>query len=528
MTSNVNSWIWLAVVLLITILRYVSRWLQLGTPKNFQLEDLVMLVTTVLYILLTVYLIEVDKYGTNGVPLDKIDEIDPSTFSDRIKGSKLVVVVEQLWLGLIWGCKACLLLLYATMTSGLPQHRIVKIIGAFCAVSFVLIEILFFGAWCHPFSAYWSMPPKNIQCSVYRSHLILSLALNVATDLMIMCIPLPLLIKAKLSLSKKITLCAVFSLGVFVILCSILSKYYSISQPYGDEWVDWYVREAATAVVVANIPQTWTLFRRMFNWKSFLAHSSYDRSRGRSKYGTRLDSSTIHLSRFKGGDKSHTRSIDHTTSGEHIVPEQPLEIWAHQKQDVMPGLAFNPDSDIPDLSGQVIFITGGMAGLGAESVIQLAKHSPARIYLSSRNAKTAEVIIKQILLTKETRLDVLMCNAGIMAQPPGLTKDGYEVQFGTNHLGHALLIHKPLPLLQRTADTGADVRIVIPTSVGYRLHPCGGIIFDALKTTQDFGAFGRWRRYGQSKLANLLYAREFSRRYPATTTVSIHPGVVRA
>jgi hypothetical protein len=198
-------------------------------------------------------------------------------------------------------------------------------------VSFVLIEILFFGAWCHPFSAYWSMPPKNIQCSVYRSHLILSLALNVATDLMIMCIPLPLLIKAKLSLSKKITLCAVFSLGVFVILCSILSKYYSISQPYGDEWVDWYVREAATAVVVANIPQTWTLFRRMFNWKSFLAHSSYDRSRGRSKYGTRLDSSTIHLSRFKGGDKSHTRSIDHTTSGEHIVPEQPLEIWAHRQ-----------------------------------------------------------------------------------------------------------------------------------------------------------------------------------------------------
>ncbi|RAQ54542.1 ubiD family decarboxylase [Aspergillus flavus] len=331
MVSNANSWVWLAVVVLIALLRYVSRFLQLGTPKNFQIEDLLMIVNVILYVLLTVYLIEVEKYGTNGIPLDKVDQIKPSAIPDLIKGSKLVIVVEQLWLGVIWGCKACLLLLYSTMTSGLSQHRIVKLIGAFCALSFVLVEILFFAAWCHPFSAYWSVPPKNIQCSVYRNHLILVLALNIATDLMIMCIPLPLLIKAKLSLTKKITLCAVFSLGIFVILCSILSKYYSISNPYGDRWVDWYVREAATAIVVANIPQTWTLFRRMFNWKSFLAHSSYNRSHSRSKYTNRLDSSTIHLSRFKGGDKSHTRSVDITASGEHINPDQPLEIWAHRQ-----------------------------------------------------------------------------------------------------------------------------------------------------------------------------------------------------
>ncbi|KAB8277093.1 hypothetical protein BDV30DRAFT_223692 [Aspergillus minisclerotigenes] len=591
MVSNANSWVWLAVVVLIALLRYVSRWLQLGTPKNFQIEDLLMIVNVILYVLLTVYLIEVEKYGTNGIPLDKVDQIKPSAIPDLIKGSKLVIVVEQLWLGVIWGCKACLLLLYSTMTSGLSQHRIVKLIGAFCALSFVLVEILFFAAWCHPFSAYWSVPPKNIQCSVYRNHLILVLALNIATDLMIMCIPLPLLIKAKLSLTKKITLCAVFSLGIFVILCSILSKYYSISNPYGDRWVDWYVREAATAIVVANIPQTWTLFRRMFNWKSFLAHSSYNRSHSRSKYTNRLDSSTIHLSRFKGGDKSHTRSVDITASGEHINPDQPLEIWEHREdhcddttvirflRDVylfhvvtlrfirytrsssrlaerynMPGLAFNPDNDIPDLSGKVIFITGGTAGLGAQSVAQLAKHSPARIYISGRNATSAETIIKGIaeagsntpvsfvecdltsldsvkraadeIIAKESRLDMLMCNAGIMALPPGLTKDGYEVQFGTNHLGHALLIQKLLPLLQRTAERDADVRVIILTSKGYQLHPYGGIIFDDLKTTQDYGFLGSWRRYGQSKLANILYTRELARRYPAITVVSVHPGVI--
>ena len=126
------------------------------------------------------------------------------------------------------------------------------------------------------------------------------------------------------------------------------------------------------------------------------------------------------------------------------------------------------------------------------------------------------------------RLDVLMCNAGIMAVPPALTKDGYEIQFGTNHVGHALLIKLLLPTLTRSAETpGADVRIVSLTSQGYRGNPTGGIIFEKLRTTQaDIGVGGDWRRYGQSKLANILYATELARRYPNITSVSIHPGVV--
>lgn len=119
-----------------------------------------------------------------------------------------------------------------------------------------------------------------------------------------------------------------------------------------------------------------------------------------------------------------------------------------------------------------------------------------------------------------------MCNAGIMAKPPSLTADGYELQFGTNHLGHALLIKKFLPVLQKRNSDGGDVRIIILSSDAWSVHPRGGIIFEGLKTTQDFWLFGGWRRYGQSKLANLLYARELSARYPGILTVSIHPGVV--
>lgn len=113
-----------------------------------------------------------------------------------------------------------------------------------------------------------------------------------------------------------------------------------------------------------------------------------------------------------------------------------------------------------------------------------------------------------------------------MAKPPALTTDGYELQFGTNHLGHALLIKKFLPLLERRKSEGGDARIVILSSQALHMHPRGGIIFDDLKTTQSSLLFGGWRRYGQSKLANMVYARELSARYPDILTMSIHPGVV--
>lgn len=183
----------------------------------------------------------------------------------------------------------------------------------------------------------------------------------------------------------------------------------------------------------------------------------------------------------------------------------------------------------------------------------LAKHHPKEIYFSGRNAKKAAEVIAEIKAVVPTanltfiecdlaslasikagmqrftsqRLDILICNAGIMAAPAGLTEDGYEVQFGTNHLGHALLIKFLLPtLLQTAAQPDADVRIVILTSLGFRGHPKGGIVFKEIRTRQE-GFFGPWIRYGQSKVANILYAAELARRYPNILSVSIHPGVVQ-
>ncbi|KAK3114266.1 hypothetical protein LTR53_007586 [Teratosphaeriaceae sp. CCFEE 6253] len=216
---------------------------------------------------------------------------------------------------------------------------------------------------------------------------------------------------------------------------------------------------------------------------------------------------------------------------------------------------FDPASDIPSLASRVILVTGGTAGLGRETVLSFAAHAPAHIFFTGRSASSADGLVQDAtarypecpvtfipcdlasldsvfqaaksIIAQTDRLDIAMMNAGVMTLPPGLTKDGYEIQFGTNHMGHALLAKLLTPLLSATAQRTGDVRLVWTTSLGYRAHLKGGVLFGSIKTTQCniTPVLGPWMRYGQSKLANLLYARAFAQHHPDMVSVSIHPGV---
>jgi NAD(P)-dependent dehydrogenase (short-subunit alcohol dehydrogenase family) len=215
---------------------------------------------------------------------------------------------------------------------------------------------------------------------------------------------------------------------------------------------------------------------------------------------------------------------------------------------------FHPDSDIPDLTGKVILVTGGNTGLGKETLVQFAKHHPAKLYMGARSeskAKASIADIKKIVpeanihflkldvssfasvkaaaeefLSQNDRLDVLVNNAGIMGVTPGLTEDGYEIHFGTNHMGPALLTKLLLPKLSSTAKRPeTTVRIVNISSALYSWAPKSGIPLDQMKT--DMKGVGTMELYGQTKLANIFHAKSLSARYPDITSVSLHPGIVK-
>jgi NAD(P)-dependent dehydrogenase (short-subunit alcohol dehydrogenase family) len=205
-----------------------------------------------------------------------------------------------------------------------------------------------------------------------------------------------------------------------------------------------------------------------------------------------------------------------------------------------------------DLSGQVIIVTGANSGCGLETSRQLAKQG-ATVVLACRSKEKGEAAAEdvggvfigamdlgslesvkefaKIFLEKYDRLDALVNNAGIMACPYGKTKDGFELQFGSNHLAHFYLMRSLTPILLKTAEkTGKPSRFVALSSCAAAETSMSTAIpqiyFDDLMFEEREYVEGT--AYSQSKLANYLHAMEAAKKYPAAKLIStaVHPGWV--
>lgn len=203
-------------------------------------------------------------------------------------------------------------------------------------------------------------------------------------------------------------------------------------------------------------------------------------------------------------------------------------------------------ANIPDQTGRNAIVTGSNSGIGLEAARELVRKG-ATVTLAVRNedrgiaarenilADIPEAPVKVELLDladlqsirsfaqkfagNNERLDLLINNAGIMIPPYGKTKDEFETQFGTNHLGHFTLTAILFPLLAKTADS----RIV---NVSSSAHHMGRIIFEDLHW--DDRRYIAWRAYGDSKIANLYFTYEMDRKLKAVgsdmVVTAAHPG----
>lgn len=222
------------------------------------------------YTVLIVFLNICADVSTNLIDPADIPNLTPEDIRNRVYGSKCVLVAESMMCAVQWGTKACLLMLYYRLTENLRQRIVVQIAAVYSIVTYIVMISLYYGYWCRPFRGFWETPTPDIQCATQIHHLIVNLTFNLTSDLMIIFIPLPLFIKAHLDLKKKLLLVFPFSLGFFTMVCAILSKHLSFTQPFSSEWLFWYTREASTAMIVANMPYSWTVIRRVFHVKAFL------------------------------------------------------------------------------------------------------------------------------------------------------------------------------------------------------------------------------------------------------------------
>jgi len=193
--------------------------------------------------------------------------------------------------------------------------------------------------------------------------------------------------------------------------------------------------------------------------------------------------------------------------------------------------------DIPDLTGRTAVVTGANSGLGAETARALA-HAGASVVLACRDVAKGESVAAELgdrarvrpldladlasvrafaedVRSSHDRIDILVNNAGVMAIPLRRTADGFEMQIGTNHFGHFALTGL---LLDRISD-----RIVTVSSM---MHRIGRIDLDDINWERR--RYERWLAYGQSKLANLLFAYELQRRLDdagsSVKSLAAHPG----
>ncbi|KAL7756514.1 hypothetical protein ACKLNR_013507 [Fusarium oxysporum f. sp. zingiberi] len=205
------------------------------------------------------------------------------------------------------------------------------------------------------------------------------------------------------------------------------------------------------------------------------------------------------------------------------------------------------------LTDKVVLITGGNQGIGLETA-RAVHATGATVYITARSPEKIEQGINDIaswpeakseayvygielrldslesvraaakeFLAKVDKLNILILNAGVMATPEGRTEDGFETQFGTNHLGHFLLFELLKPALLAATTPSFQSRVI---SVASKAHRFGGVRWDDFNFEKE--AYNPWLAYAQSKTANIYFAAELERRYTdqGLHGLSVHPGYI--
>ncbi|KAJ5207532.1 hypothetical protein N7491_001839 [Penicillium cf. griseofulvum] len=269
---NTEAFTLLGIATAVIGLRTTARWIMVG-PRGFQVDDYLMLVACVVYGLETgaAYMVGAWFMGlaNNAMTDEQRKELSPHSeeYRLRVGGSKVQVAGWSLYTLLLWLLKTCMAIFYSRLTAGLVNMRIrIHIAYVLIAVTYIAtICSILFG--CHPIHKNWQIypdPGNYCQPAVSKIDIYVTVVLNVATDLYLISIPAPMLVKARLKWREKLELLILFSGGLFVMMAGILRCVLILTAGANgaQQAGSWACRETFVAVIIGNIPMIYPLVRR--------------------------------------------------------------------------------------------------------------------------------------------------------------------------------------------------------------------------------------------------------------------------
>ncbi|KAF2202772.1 hypothetical protein GQ43DRAFT_430443 [Delitschia confertaspora ATCC 74209] len=249
---TIELWLLYALAISSVFLRIISRRISLGSFSKFQTDDYIMI--------LIVFTFTASTICSNQIAEHVYDEQDlrhAIGWRDLIRNRwcrKIMFALEQFHLATVWLVKACLIIMFRRIFHTTRERQFIFGTGVFCAVSYLVMQILFLGVWCRPIQQYWNTDSRIDQCTTYRSHALTALILTISTTLLTFIIPIPFIPTPRVILQTILT-----GLGILLLIVSILGRAYILIPHDQPIYLYFYAVESALAIITYNLPFLFTL-----------------------------------------------------------------------------------------------------------------------------------------------------------------------------------------------------------------------------------------------------------------------------
>ncbi|KAH8154700.1 uncharacterized protein LAJ45_01231 [Morchella importuna] len=338
-----ESWSYLGTAAIFVFLRTFARWKVVGF-RNFKPDDYLMFFALFCFTLESTAAHLVITWGGTNSYLTEEERLALSDdeFWRRTNGSKAFLLGWNSYCGTVWTLKLCMIFFFRRVTIGLERASMIKYAFAATGLTYVIMMLTLYLT-CRPYHKQWQViPDPGKKCWVeYNLYYVISLALNLSTDILIMAIPMPLLLKVKVPMRRKVVLIGMFSAGFFVMIAATLRCIYAFTNTQANGLVIaiWSCREAFVAMIVGNVPMIKPIISRYGGKWTNSSLSSSGKKGGKGGKGSNMNDSVELSSRSTGNHHSNDseRQICGTDSDsmEHIVgKEGGLEIATSKTYEV--------------------------------------------------------------------------------------------------------------------------------------------------------------------------------------------------